>query len=119
MFYDNLVAECKRQKISMSPILKELGISTGSLGPWKRGGSVNSDVLLKLSERLGVTTDYLLKGTRQTGEDAIYCVNEKEESLLAMYREIPAMNQDFIYDAIKTAYDRVQEEKDNAAKLLG
>lgn len=119
MFYENLIAECERQGTKMTPILKELGVSTGSIGQWKRGGSVNSDLLLKLSERLGVTTDYLLKGTRPTGEDAIYCVNEKEESLLAMYREIPAMNQDFIYDAIKTAYDRVQEEKDNAAKLLG
>lgn len=119
MFFDNLKAECDRQNIQVTPLFKELGISTGNISPWKRGGNVNSAVLLKLSERLGVTTDYLLKGTRPTGKDAIYCVNEKEESLLAMYREIPAMNQDFIYDAIKTAYDRVQEEKDNAAKLLG
>lgn len=119
MFYDNLVAECKRQNTSMSPILKELGISTGSLGPWKRGGSVNSDVLLKLSERLGVTTDYLLKGVKSDANNAMYCVTKEEEAMLAMYRELPTMNREFIYDAIKAAYNREQAERKETARLSG
>ena len=119
MFYDNLKAECERQHIQLTPLFKELGISTGNIGPWKRGGNVNSVVLLKLSERLGVTTDYLLKGKNCTGENAVYCVNENEELLLTMYRELPSMNQEFIYDAIKAAYNREQAEKKRTAKLSG
>lgn len=119
MFYDNLIAECSRQGVKMTPILNELKISTGSIGQWKRGGNVNSDVLIRLSERLGVTTDYLLKGTRPTVEDAVYCVNENEKSLLTMYRELPISNQEFVYNAIKVAYDIVQDEKERSSKLSG
>lgn len=119
MFYDNLIAECSRQGVKMTPILNELKISTGSIGQWKRGGNVNSDVLIRLSERLGVTTDYLLKGTKPTGEDAVYCVNENEKSLLTMYRELPISNQEFVYNAIKVAYDIVQDEKERSSKLSG
>ena len=119
MFYENLIAECERQGVKMTPILNELKISSGSIGQWKRGGNVNSDVLLKLSRRLGVTTDYLLKGKNEISNNAVYCVNENEELLLSMYRELPLMNQEFIYGAIKTAYDREQAEKKRTAKLSG
>lgn len=119
MFYDNLNAECNRQGVKMTPILNELKISSGSIGQWKRGGNVNSDVLLKLSERLGVTTDYLLKGIKFDPSSAVYCANKEEEQLLAMYRELPLINREFIYDAIKAAYDREQTTRKETARLSG
>lgn len=119
MFYDNLVMECERQGVHITPLLKELGVSTGSLGPWKRGGNVNSDVLLRLSERLGVTTDYLLKGTTSSGDGALYCSNDNERELLTMYRALPVHNRTFIFDAIKAAYEREQAGQNKSEKLSG
>lgn len=115
MFYENLIAELERQGLKITPVITKLGISSGSIGPWKRGGSVNSDALLKLSEYLGVTTDYLLKGYSQDNKNSLYCTNKTEELLLTMYRSIPRVNQEFIYDAIKAAYDREMANREDAA----
>lgn len=119
MFFDNLKAECDRQNLQVTPLFKELGISTGNISPWKRGGNVNSAVLLKLSERLGVTTDYLLKGTTSSSDSALYCANDNERELLTMYRELPVQNRTFIFDAIKAAYEREQAGQNKSEKLSG
>lgn len=117
MFYENLIAECERQGIKLTPFIKGLGISPGSIGRWKNGGTVTSDLLIKISDRLGVTADYLLRGTSQSNEDTIYCVNEDEEAILTMYRDLPSINKTFIHDTIKAAHDRVQKERENSGNL--
>ena len=37
MFYDRLRALCKERGTSLTAVLKELGLSTGSTGSWKKG----------------------------------------------------------------------------------
>lgn len=56
--------ECEKQKIKMTPLVIECGGSSGSTSNWKKGASPNSDIVLKLAQRLGVSTDYLLGNTK-------------------------------------------------------
>lgn len=60
VFYDNLKAECDRQGVKLSPLVVECGGALGSIGGWKNGAFPNSDIVIKLALRLGVSTDYLL-----------------------------------------------------------
>lgn len=60
MFYDILKNECEKQGIKMTPLIMECGGTKGGMSGWKKGAKPNSDIVLKLARRLGVTTDYLL-----------------------------------------------------------
>ena len=64
MFYDNLKKECEKQGLKITPIVLECGGNKGSLSGWKKGASPNSDIVMKLSIRLNVPTDYLLFGEK-------------------------------------------------------
>ncbi len=52
MFYERLQQLCKKQGTSVSKMLKELGLSTGSTGNWKKGQLPKGDVLIKIANYL-------------------------------------------------------------------
>lgn len=60
MFYDKFMELCAERNVKPSPILKELGLSSGNLKRWEAGSNVNSDTLKKLSEYFQVPVDYFL-----------------------------------------------------------
>ncbi len=66
MFYDNLKAICDEQGVKITPIVIECGGAKGSITNWKKGASPNSDIVMKLSMRLNVSTDELLFGKNKT-----------------------------------------------------
>lgn len=107
MFWDNLMAECDRQGIKVTPLLKEVGCSSGNLSSWKRGGAVHSDTLLALSKRLGVSTDYLLTGKRGGPTGAVSCDNRDEEMLIIMFRSLSGYQKGKAYSYIQGLYDSV------------
>lgn len=62
VFYDNLKAECDRQNLKITSIVIECGGASGSINGWKKGAMPNSSIVIALSIRLNVSTDYLLLG---------------------------------------------------------
>lgn len=58
MFWENFYALC--EKIGKKPlhVVKELGISTGSITMWKSGTRPSEKNLIRLAEYFGVTPDY-------------------------------------------------------------
>lgn len=62
MFYDNLKAICDLRGLKITTVVTECGGALGSISKWKNGANPNSDIVIKLSFHLGVTTDYLLMG---------------------------------------------------------
>ena len=60
MFYDNLKAICDSRGLKITTVVTECGGALGSISKWKNGANPNSDIVIKLSFHLGVTTDYLL-----------------------------------------------------------
>lgn len=60
MFYEQLKKACKENNTSITAVLKKLGIGTANGTYWKNGSSPSADIVVKLSEFLGVSCDYLL-----------------------------------------------------------
>lgn len=62
MFYEQLKKACKQNGTTITAVLKKIGIGAANGTYWKNGSAPSSDIVVKLSEFLGVSTDYLLKG---------------------------------------------------------
>lgn len=69
MFYDRLKTACKNAHTTITATLKAIGIGTANGTYWKNGSAPSSDVVVKLAEFLGVSTDYLLLGKENTEID--------------------------------------------------
>jgi transcriptional regulator with XRE-family HTH domain len=63
VFYAQLLKACDCKGVKLTPLLKEMGISTGNTGSWKKGGMPSVEVLDSLSLRLDVSVDFLLGKT--------------------------------------------------------
>lgn len=60
MFYTQFIKLCEKKGIKPTPLLKSLGLSATNLKRWENGATVNSDILIKISEYFDVSIDYLL-----------------------------------------------------------
>lgn len=60
MFYEEFMHLCKVTNERPTKILKAIGVSSGSLANWKKGSSVNSEILILISDYFNVSVDYLL-----------------------------------------------------------
>ncbi|MCD7801144.1 MAG: hypothetical protein LUG94_08070 [Ruminococcus sp.] len=82
MFYDNLKKECEKQGTTISKVVVECGGKTGSIDGWKKGAMPNSKIVMQLSLRLNVTTDYLLFGRTQSQQEQTFSNNNTTVSQL-------------------------------------
>ena len=105
MFWDNFKKICDEKGLKPTPVLKECGISTGSIGRWQKGASPYADAVLTIAEYLNCSTDVLLRGSEyiRSGEKQ---VSSDELKMLEMYRYLPEASQEFIYDSTEAAYEK-------------
>lgn len=61
MFYDQLIKICNERNVKPTPLVKSLGLSAGNLKRWQEGATVNSDILMKLSDYFGISVDYFFE----------------------------------------------------------
>lgn len=59
-FYDKLNTICQSKGVKITPTVLQCGGTKGIIGGWQKGASPNSDIVIKLSGYLNVSTDYLL-----------------------------------------------------------
>lgn len=71
-FVDNIELLCRMEDEKITPAIIKLGISPGSLSRWRSGATINSDLLLKIAERFGVSTDFILTGKDSIAKRLIY-----------------------------------------------
>lgn len=83
MFYERLQLLCKKQGTSVSKMLKELGLSTGSTGNWKKGQLPKGDVLAKIANYLNTSIDYIVFGEFRNN------LKDDEVKLIKLYRKTP------------------------------
>ena len=84
MFFENLEYLCKENKTTASATAKYLGLSKGSVTSWKNGVVPNGDTIIKLSNHFGVTTDYLLLGTKNND-----MLSSDEKNWLSLFEQLP------------------------------
>lgn len=66
MFYNQLLILCEKENIKPTTLLKELGMSKGSLANWKDGKLPSGDVLVRFSEHFNVSLDFLVHGRNES-----------------------------------------------------
>ncbi len=82
-FYERLRFICKEKGTTVTNMLSNLGIATGSTGNWKRGSLPNGDILIKIADYLNTSIDYILLGEFRSD------LNSEEKQLVELYRLTP------------------------------
>ena len=95
MFYDYLKAACDKLGKKITPTVEECGGKSSSAAKWKKGSSPNSDIVIKLAEYLGVSTDYLLLGKEPE-------LSVKQQQLLNLFNQLSEENQAKIIERAET-----------------
>lgn len=93
MFYKQFISLCHKEGIKPTPLIKSLGLSAGNIKRWEDGATVNSDILLKLSEHFKVSTDYLLTGKEKSPPSDLA---DDEQLLMKYYRKLSSLQKGII-----------------------
>lgn len=76
-------------------MIMDFGLVKNTMFNWKHRGNIpNGKVLLKLSEYLDVSVDYLLCNDK-------YCVGDEEIELLKCYRKLDPQQKENILNTVK------------------
>lgn len=94
MFYDNFIKLCAKREIKPTPLVTSMGLSSSNVSQWRDGSIPRADVLLKLSDYLGVSMRYLLTGEEEkpAGQDASE-LNEQKIELMNLFDQFQLENQ--------------------------
>ena len=95
MFYTRLIEICNKHMVKPTPLMKELGFSASNIRRWQNGATVNSDILIALSEHFEVSVDYLLGITDDPtiGSDIF---SKTECKIIRDYRGLSEQGQEYI-----------------------
>lgn len=68
-FYEVLRVTCEKKHTSPSAVVTALGMSKSNITKWKAGKSPRLNVVIKLADHLGVSTESLIRGVAVLKED--------------------------------------------------
>lgn len=127
MFADILKSLRNQRNISQPQLAKEIGVSPGNVSDWETGRSKPGYIALSaLSRFFDVSADYLLElddSPVKKGIDlsaykeaqGLTCdgnpLTSLETDLVAMFRLLPSLEQEDIFDIIHLKYKRHVEKK--------
>ena len=88
-FGKRLTQEREKNKLSKGELATSIGLHYSQIGRYERGEALPSaDVLKKLANQLGVTTDYLMNGTKSDmAEEKI-----KDKKLINLFNRISELD---------------------------
>ncbi len=110
MFYKQFLELCNRNGTKPTPLIKSLGLSPGNLKRWENGSTVNSDILLKLSEHFGVSVDYLLTGKEK--KSLTDNLSENEQEMLDVFSKFNDREQIKLIGRLEELYRQKQIKED-------
>lgn len=98
MFYENFEKACTLKGEKPNPVAVKCGGTKSSASSWKKGSSPNSDIVIRIAEYLGVSTDYLLLGKEPE-------LSDKQQQLLDLFNQLSEENQAKIIERAETLLD--------------
>lgn len=99
-FWDRFYKLCIENGTKPSPVVKELGISAGSVTKWKKGTTPTLETAFLIANRFNVSVEYLIgdsenpeppheKTTRQEIDQLVDKMSEdKQEALLNLLKKL-------------------------------
>lgn len=114
MFFDNLKAICDEKNLKVTPLVLECGGTKGILGGWKKGASPNSDIVVKLADRLNVSIEMLLR-TPESARKAMEKLNQTlltpdKQELNEYYDQLSDMGKGKVIGTAKTLLEMEQQQ---------
>lgn len=90
MFYQNLLTLCGQRSTSPTRVVRELGISGGSVTNWKSGAVPHDATLRKIADYFGVTVDELLGNDTPAPAPAspVITFTPEEQRVILRYRAV-------------------------------
>lgn len=130
VFSDILKTLRNQKNISQPQLAKEIGVSSGNISDWETGRSKPGYVALTaLSRFFEVSADYLLELNSRPvkagdslalfkDEQGLCCdgspLSDLEADLIAMFRLLPSLEREDVFDIIHLKYKRhVEKKKDS------
>lgn len=111
MFYNNLKSLCDLKGLKITIVVTECGGALGSISKWRNGANPNSDIVIKLSLHLGVTTDYLLLGKETESSNNMNLINSNETTMMNLFRMLSEKEQDRIIGRLENMVEESQDFK--------
>lgn len=115
MFYQQLQKACKNANTTVTATLKAIGIGTANGTYWKNGSMPSSENVIQLAEFLGVSTDFLLKGSNTNHSTDI---SEDEKELLNYYKELDDYGKGRVIGKAEELAEAARRQKALAAKPI-
>ena len=88
MFWDRLIELCNQKGISPNFVAKELGITSGTVTSWKKGGVPRDTTMKKIADYFGTSVSYLSGLTDNPDPIALIDPSKKEPPMLERLTEI-------------------------------
>lgn len=103
-FKERLESLRKEKKINQSDLAKKIGLTQQTISSYEKGKIRPSmDILYRLAEELGVTSDYLLNGNVPNYDSEL--TNEQKD-FLKVIEKIPKDKKDLAKDILNTFIDK-------------
>ena len=115
MFWDNFKQACDERGMKPTPVLKNCGISTGSIGRWQKGASPYADAVLAIAEYLNCSTDILLRGNEFNQSVKLDIMNQELE-IIELYHLLPEQTKELVCDLIKLLYEKDSKSNKTVSK---
>ncbi len=118
MFFEQLTKACKMRNISVTNLTSHLEISKSNVTNWKNGTIPNGEVIIRISDFLGVSTDFLLKGDKSNISEAIIGTNNQSTTINDSQNvEVNGIkNENMLHASFyanKLSFDHIEIKSDN------
>ena len=115
IFYSQLRKACKILETTPTKVAIEVGLSPSTMTRYKNGSSPTSDILIKLSEYLGVSIDCLLRDV-----DIVIDANKTCEKAMSEASErINSINDELIHKISSKHLSISQDEREERILCIG
>ena len=120
LFYEKLQILCKKRGITLSSLVRDLGLSSGNLSKWKKGGRPRAATAQKIAGYLGVSLDSLFQDevAPVPAEGAVPPPLKLTEIQYALYHETAGVSEDTLSRILEFArFAKAEEDKRKEAAV--
>lgn len=94
-FVERIDQKLKEKNLKRISLCDDLGITHSALTDWKKRGTIPSgDVCIKIAEYLGVSVEWLVRGTEREREKEAY--NKEEKIFIGKIRDLTPQQRESI-----------------------